>query len=352
MNSLITADVITHPLKFKLPAGTSRGILKTKPTWFLMLRHTLTGSIGIGECSIIPQLSIDDPSEIENQLIDLKKQINSGTIPPLDHYKEWPAVQFALETALNDLAYEEPFSPYPGHFSTSKKTIHINGLIWMGHEDFMLQQIQEKLKSGFTCIKIKIGAIDFETELQLLKSIRNKFDSSQIEIRVDANGAFSFNEAMPKLEQLSKFELHSIEQPIATNQWKEMASLCANSPIDIALDEELIGVIDSGDRAQMLHFIQPQYIILKPSLIGGTESADDWISIAEKNNMGWWATSALESNIGLNAIAQWVSNKNVSMPQGLGTGQLFTNNIDSPLEIHNGSLINNPKTNWDMSIFE
>jgi o-succinylbenzoate synthase len=348
----ITAKLISHPLVFRLPAGTSRGILKTKPTWYLVLHHSLTGNTGIGECSIIPNLSMDDSPQLEEKLKQLTHEINEGNIPSLNDYKEWPAIQFALETALNDLAYEQPFSPYPGGFLSSQKNIYINGLIWMGDASFMHSQISEKLQSGFDCIKIKIGAIDFNTELQLLKLIRDKFDSSQIEIRVDANGAFSFEEAMNKLEQLSQFEIHSIEQPIGTNQWKEMASLCANSPIPIALDEELIRIIDSGDKAQMLSFIRPQYIILKPSLIGGVASADEWISIAEKSNIGWWATSALESNIGLNAIAQWVSNKKTTMPQGLGTGKLFTNNIDSPLEIQNGSLVYNKNISWETSIFE
>lgn len=348
---MITAKLISHPLIFKAPAGTSRGILNTKPTWFLVLTHMLTNSIGIGECSIIPKLSIDDKPEIEDKLIQLVHRINNGDIPDISEYKEWPAIQFALETALNDLAYESPFSPYPGDFSTGKKTIYINGLIWMGDTEFMHHQIQEKLDSGFNCIKIKIGAIDFESEIQLLKSIRENFSADQIEIRVDANGAFSYEDALTKLEQLSKYDIHSIEQPIAPKQWKEMAALCVQSPIPIALDEELIGIIDAGDKIQMLQFIQPQYIILKPSLIGGITSSEEWISIAEKNGIGWWATSALESNIGLNAIAQWVSTKETCMPQGLGTGKLFTNNIDAPLDIQKGALVNDPNMSWDTSIF-
>jgi o-succinylbenzoate synthase len=349
---MIKAKLIAHHLNFKLPAGTSRGVLKTKPTWFLVLKHDLTGSIGIGECSIIPNLSIDDKPEIEQKLQELVIVINAGNIPKISDYDGWPAIQFALETALNDLAYEDSFNPYPGDFSNSNTAIPINGLVWMGNADFMQQQIQDKIEAGFDCIKMKIGAIDFDTELSLLKSIRKQFSPEQIEIRVDANGAFSAEEALGKLEALSKFHIHSCEQPIKQDQWKDMAVLSANSPIPIALDEELIGISDSAFQIQMLDFIRPQYIILKPSLLGGVSASDQWIDVAEKSGIGWWATSALESNIGLNAIAQWVSNKDTSMPQGLGTGTLFTNNVDSPLTIQKGKLVYDSDKKWNTSIFE
>jgi o-succinylbenzoate synthase len=349
---MIKANLITHHLKFKIPAGTSRGVLNEKPTWYLVLKHELTQNIGIGECSIIPGLSIDNPETIESILQSLVKRLNSNEVPTLEEYKDFPAVQFALETALEDLAYADNFSPFPGGFMDGKKSIPINGLVWMGDEQFMHQQIQDKINAGFDCIKMKIGAIDFQTELDLLQSIRNKFTANQIELRVDANGAFSPNEAMQKLEALSKFDLHSIEQPIKQDQWKDMAVLCANSPIPIALDEELIGTWDDAYQMQMLDFIRPQYIILKPSLIGGIQASNKWISLAQKSNIGWWATSALESNVGLNAIAQWVSNIDTEMPQGLGTGQLFTNNIDSPLTIKNGSLHHDLQKSWDNHSFE
>lgn len=347
---MIKAKLITHHLNFKLPAGTSRGVLKIKPTWFLVLKHDLTGNIGVGECSIIPKLSIDDKPGIEQKLEELVAEINGGNVPSINDYTEWPAIQFALETALNDLAYQENFNPYPGDFSNSKSEIPINGLVWMGNEKFMEQQIQDKIEAGFDCIKMKIGAIDFDTELSLLKAIRKKFSPEQIEIRVDANGAFSPDNALKKLEALSKFTIHSCEQPIKQDQWKDMAVISANSPIPIALDEELIGISDSAFQIQMLDFIRPQYIILKPSLLGGVTASDQWISLAEKTNIGWWATSALESNIGLNAIAQWVSNIETTMPQGLGTGTLFTNNIDSPLTIKKGNLHCDINTSWDTSL--
>jgi len=344
---MIKAKLINHPLQFKLPAGTSRGILKTKPTWFIVLQHQLTGNIGVGECSLIPGLSIDNESEIDQVLASIIRKFNSGQFPTVTEYQNFPAVQFALETALNDLAYADPFSPYPGAFTNNAKQIPINGLVWMGDKDFMLQQIQSKIEEGFKCIKMKIGAIDFDTELALLKSIRNQFSETQIELRVDANGAFSPSEAMAKLDALSKFGIHSIEQPIKQDQWKEMALLCANSPIPIALDEELIGITEKAYQIQMLDFIRPQYIILKPSLLGGIEASNQFIEIAEKASIGWWATSALESNVGLNAIAQWVSNINTDRPQGLGTGKLFTNNIYSPLVIKNGHLVHDTNLAWE-----
>ena len=222
----------------------------------------------------------------------------------------------------------------------------------MGDPESMLEQIQEKLNSGFNCLKMKIGAIDFQSELDILKSIRSQFSAQEIELRVDANGAFSPEDALDKLESLSKYDIHSIEQPIKQGQWNQMAALCANTPIPIALDEELIGVLDAGDQQQMLDFIRPQYIILKPSLIGGIQASNKWIEMAEKRKIGWWATSALESNIGLNGIAQWVSNISTQMPQGLGTGQLFTNNINSPLTINKGHLLMDESKIWDTSIFE
>ncbi len=349
---MIKAKIVTNHLQFKQPAGTSRGILQSKPTWYLILTHGLTQSTGIGECSIIPGLSLDDPQEIERQLKIVTSRINSNDIPKLEELTDWPAIQFALETALEDLAFQDDFSPYPSNFEKGKKSIPINGLVWMGNKEFMQEQIQQKIKEGFSCIKLKIGAIDFNTELSLLASIREKFSPEEIEIRVDANGAFSVEDAPQKLEELAKFHIHSIEQPIKQDQWKDMAILTANSPIPIALDEELIGISDKGYQIQMLNFIQPQYIILKPSLLGGIAASEQWISIAEKNNIGWWATSALESNVGLNAIAQWVSNKKTNMPQGLGTGKLFTNNIESPLTISNGTLTHDASKMWDKSIFE
>lgn len=341
------AIVIEHPLHFKFNAGTSRGVLRKKPTWFLKITNTQNGNVGIGECSLIPKLSLDSEELVPEKLNIIAKQINQGIPPNLTEYYEFPAIQFALESALRDVKNAHHYAPFPGSFEKGHN-IPINGLIWMGDKAFMTTQIKEKIAQGFNCIKLKIGAIDFATELSILKSIRSEFTASDIEIRVDANGAFSPEEALQKLDALAEFHLHSIEQPIAQGQWAEMARLCYESPLPIALDEELIGIHDTANKIEALSFIQPQYIILKPSLIGGFTQSDEWISLAEQQQIGWWATSALESNIGLNAIAQWVSHKNTKMPQGLGTGGLFTNNIDAPLEVEKGYLTHNNNGAWQL----
>ena len=240
--------------------------------------------------------------------------------------------------AMKSLASYHPHILYPSEFTKLQKGIPINGLVWMGEKQFMFDQIAEKIDSGFSCIKIKIAAIDFNDEIGLLKYIRQQFTPSEIEIRVDANGGFSTVEALEKLKVLSDYNLHSIEQPIGVSQHEEMASLCMHSPLHIALDEELIGIHDVNQKEKLLSTIKPHYIILKPSLIGGFDSSEEWISVANNLNIGWWVTSALESNVGLNAIAQWTATLESDMYQGLGTGQLFTNNIDSPLYIKEGQL--------------
>jgi L-alanine-DL-glutamate epimerase-like enolase superfamily enzyme len=237
---------------------------------------------------------------------------------------------------------------YPSEFIRGKKKIRINGLVWMGELSFMKTQIDEKIDQGFDCIKLKIGALDFDQELSLLRGIRKHYDSQQMMLRVDANGAFSPSEAPNKLKALSELDIHSIEQPIKAGQVDAMHQLCVNSPIPIALDEELIGVIDTKDRKALLDAIMPQYLILKPSLLGGFKSCEEWIRLAEDRSIGWWVTSALESNIGLNAIAQWTFSLGVNNHQGLGTGGLFTNNFESPLEVRQGYLTFNSNQNWEM----
>jgi len=239
---------------------------------------------------------------------------------------------------------------FVSNFTESNKAIDINGLIWMGDREFMNDQIKEKIAQGFRCLKMKIGAIDFATEVQLLASIRKEFSINDIELRVDANGAFKPSEALEKLKILSNYDLHSIEQPIRQGHYQEMALLCEETPLPIALDEELIGVFDVTKRTKMLQIIKPQYIILKPSLVGGFKESLEWIELAKKSGIGWWVTSALESNIGLNAIAQWTATLKSSMPQGLGTGGLFTNNFDSPLEVYKGGLYYNKNKNWNFNL--
>ncbi|MFK8038306.1 MAG: o-succinylbenzoate synthase [Crocinitomicaceae bacterium] len=321
-------------LNFKQSSGTSRGVLTTKDSWIISLWRTDSpGIIGKGEASIIKTLSPDWSDIYEVQLQEVTMKINDY-IDNIATLHQFPSIQFALETAKLDLDN----GGYYQIFKTKTKKIPINGLVWMGTEDFMMNQLKEKIELGFRCIKMKIGAIDFESELSLLKFIRSKYSKHDMTIRVDANGAFSFEEALDKLDVLTKYDIHSIEQPIMAGQLDEMAKLCSSTPLPIALDEELIGVQNSRDKKKLLQTINPQYIILKPSLIGGISGTDEWIEIAEALGIDWWITSALESNVGLNAIAQYTATKNNLLPQGLGTGSLYTNNIEPFLEVKDGFL--------------
>ncbi|WP_130734708.1 o-succinylbenzoate synthase [Flavobacterium sp. J27] len=335
-----------HILNFKRPSGTSRGVLTEKETWFLILKEN--NKIGVGECGILRTLSIDDRPDYEEKLQWVCKNIHLGKEQLWDALLEFPSIQFGVEMAFLSLASKTPFDLFPSAFTLGTQSIEINGLVWMGEEGFMRTQIEEKLAQGFRCIKLKIGAIDFQKELGLLGFIRQHFDEKTIEIRVDANGAFTLNEALSKLNQLSEYKLHSIEQPIKKNNTDSMAELCKNTPLPIALDEELIGVFGAENKLKLLHKIVPQYIILKPSLIGGFKGTLEWIHIAEKLKIQWWITSALESNIGLNAITQFTYTLQNSLPQGLGTGGLYTNNFDCPLEVNNGKISYNINTSWDV----
>ncbi len=333
-----------HILKFKRPSGTSRGVLTEKETWFIILKEN--GKIGIGECGILKTLSIDDRPDYEEKLQWVCANIHLGKNTLWEVLLEFPSIQFGVEMAFLSLASKTPFELFESDFTLGQKSILINGLVWMGEEAFMKQQIEEKLAQGFTCIKLKIGAINFEKELGLLHFIRQHFDENTIEIRVDANGAFGLNDALDKLNQLSDYKLHSIEQPIQKNNTNTMADLCKTSPLSIALDEELIGVFLPSEKEALLQKIKPQYIILKPSLVGGFRGTLEWISIAVKLKIKWWITSALESNIGLNAIAQFTYTLQNKLPQGLGTGGLYTNNFDCPLEVLNGQLWYNNNLDW------
>jgi o-succinylbenzoate synthase len=333
-----------HRLYFKRPSGTSRGILTYKDSWFLVLHAH--GKTGIGECSILEGLSPDDPQRIEAVLSSLCSALEAGnTLPDLT---VWPAIQMGLETALCSLEGTHSFSLYPSKFTQGKGAIPINGLVWMGTFESMNTQILNLLKAGYNCIKLKIGALDFERELDLLAQLRKEFTEKEVILRVDANGAFQPDEALERLKRLSEFEVHSIEQPIGINQWQKMADLCSKTPVPIALDEELIGPHTAESKQQLLDEIKPQFIILKPSLLGGFKEADQWIQYADNLAIGWWITSALESNIGLNAIAQWTYLKEVSGHQGLGTGSLFTNNISSPLRIKKGCLMLDNSLHWEV----
>ncbi|MBG6062637.1 o-succinylbenzoate synthase [Flavobacterium sp. CG_9.1] len=331
-------------LNFKRPSGTSRGVMTEKETWFIVLEKD--GKKGIGECGILRGLSIDDRPDYEEKLQRTCDNIHLGKEQLWEALLEFPSIQFGVEMAFQSLESDTPFLLFPSEFTNGSKSMVINGLVWMGEESFMKQQIEEKLAEGFTCVKLKIGAIDFDKELQLLRFIREHFTPEQVEIRVDANGAFSSEMALYKLIQLAEFKLHSIEQPIQKNHTDRMAELCKITPFPIALDEELIGVFALAEKEQLLEKIKPQYIILKPSFVGGFRGTQEWISLAEKHKIGWWITSALESNIGLNAIAQWTFLQQNTMPQGLGTGGLYTNNFDCPLTVSEGQLWYKKEVEW------
>ena len=345
---MIKASYQKYILDFKRASGTSRGVLNQKETWFLILEKD--SKKGIGECGILRGLSIDDRPDYEEKLQWVCQNIHLGKQKLYNSLIEFPSIQFGMEMAFLSLESENPLELFPSDFTKNKRSIPINGLVWMGEPSYMKEQIEQKIAEGFNCIKLKIGAIDFDKELELLQFIRTHFDSKTIEIRVDANGGFSPEEALSKLNQLYKFDLHSIEQPIKQQQIAEMAELCQQTPFPIALDEELIGIFSLDDKEDLLTKIKPQYIILKPSLVGGFQGTKEWISLAEKLNIGWWITSALESNIGLNAIAQFTFTLNSSLPQGLGTGGLYTNNFDSPLEVTEGQLWYNTDLNWSINL--
>lgn len=343
-------------LDFRFDAGTSRGVLKTRDVyWIKAFDPRNPEVVGWGEAAPLIKLSPDYREDFEGILREILQKLNAetwelGQEAVLFKLKELipfslPSIRFGLETAILDWLNGGKRRILTNAFYDFQKPIPINGLIWMGDRDFMFQQIDQKLAEGFDCIKMKIGAIDFEQEIELLTYIRSKFSSDQITLRVDANGAFSPNEALVKLERLAGIEIHSIEQPIPAGNWNGMRDLCKITPLAIALDEELIGV---KEKKELLDQIQPQHIILKPTLLGGILETQEWIRLAEECGIGWWMTSALESNIGLNAISQLASTFDPLIPQGLGTGKLYHNNLDSPLEIRSGQIHYNPTKSWEL----
>lgn len=332
-----------HLLAFNRPSGTSRGILTEKETWFIKLEAN--DQVGIGECGLLRGLSCDDLPNYEKKLAWVCQHIHLGfdeLYAALDHY---PSIQMGLECAFLSLNGKTPFQLFSNSFASGDTSIPINGLIWMGNEQFMLDQVQEKIEQGFRCIKMKVGAISFEKEIRILKAIRNNFSPEQMMLRVDANGAFD-KEAFSKLTALAELSIHSIEQPIPQGNRAAMRQLCAHTPLPIALDEELIGVFGRQNKIDLLEQINPQFIILKPSFIGGLKGAEEWLNLARERNIRAWVTSALESNIGLNAIAQWTAELDLDGFQGLGTGSLFSNNFPSPLAIKNGYLSIHKSNTW------
>lgn len=334
---MLTASYTPYSLQFKSPVLTSRGSMSRKNGFFIRISDG--EKTGVGECSFIEDLSRDDLPKLEMKISEICADISHWENERETLYRQFPALLFALETGMLDFQNGGRKILFESDFTKGKKAIPINGLVWMGDKDFMLQQIKTKIAEGFRCIKIKVAAIDFEEECRLLDFIRTHFPATAMEIRLDANGGFTKKDVFQKLERLAAFDIHSIEQPVKQMQWDLMQKICAERIVDIALDEELICTIESEQKREMLDYIKPQYVILKPSLIGGLAVSDEWISLAEECGIGWWATSALESNIGLNAIAQWVAAKpNVAAVQGLGTGSLYCNNIASPLNVEQGEL--------------
>lgn len=341
MISGLTIQLIGHPLTFQKPARTSRDTLLEKPTWFLVAAHP-DGRNGVGECSLIPGLSPEHPLRAARTL---KAIAESGTLDPDSIPDSMPAVRFAVEMALIDLLTPGERILFDGPFVAGEAALPINGLIWMDTAEAMLAQALEKLQQGFMTLKWKVGTMPFEEELELVRAIRSAA-GPEVVLRVDANGAFSREESgwtpLAKCEALAELGLHSIEQPLKAGNWKELAALVAASPLPIALDEELIGLSTTELRRGMLGLVKPDYVVLKPSLVGGLKEANHWIDLAAEVGAGWWATSALESNVGLNAIAQWTADAVMDMPevlpQGLGTGGLFTNNVEGPLVVEGGFL--------------
>lgn len=330
-------EIISRKLHFKQPAGTSRGVYRVRDVWYVKATDIKTGALGYGECAPLFDLSCDYTPDYQQILVDICKQIEQQGYINYEQMRSYPSMLFGIETALRQME-RQSWILWDSPFARGERGIPINGLVWMGNYKEMLSRLEEKMEAGFRCVKLKIGAIDFESEISLIKHIRNRYSRKEIELRVDANGAFDLLDVNDKLERLSAFDIHSIEQPIKAGQWQQMAKLCQSTPIPIALDEELIGVNNLDDKKTLLDTIKPQYIILKPSLHGGISGAEEWISLATERKIGYWVTSALESNIGLNAIAQWCATLNPQMPQGLGTGMLFTDNIDLPLYIEGDKI--------------
>lgn len=355
LRALVTKKVF----EFNFTARTSRGRMKDRISWFIKLWDEKDASVfGLGECAPLPGLSIDDKPDYEivlNRVAENVSTLKTGNPTLLQDAAAlvpsgFPSILFGLETALLDLKNGGKRVIFDNSFLASKP-IPINGLVWMGDLDLMLQQASIKIDDGFRCIKIKVGGLNFEKECDILNYIRRKYFREEITLRLDANGAFKTEEALYKLHDLSRFKIHSIEQPIKPRQ-PELGELCRKSPIPIALDEEMIGIESAEAKKDLLAKIKPQYIIVKPSLHGGLQGSQEWISIAESLNIGWWITSALESNIGLNAICQLTANYPVATPQGLGTGSLYENNFESPLEVKKGELFYNPRLSWNLEEFE
>lgn len=346
---MLKAEFRHRSLRFKEAAGTSRGTLTEKPSWFIFVHDDENPVIqGVGECSLIPKLSPEWSKKIEKKVEEVCANVEEQEMYIEEGLREWPALRFALETALQDLHKGASKELFPSAFTSGAKPIPINGLIWMDEPDRMEGQIERKIAEGFDCIKLKIGARDWQAEKSLLESVRERHGADTVQLRVDANGAFTKEEAEQKLQELRDLEIHSIEQPIKAGKWDDMAELCKEGAIPVGLDEELIGVNEPEQKRELIEKVRPQYLILKPSLVGGFKGGSEWLDLAHEFGIGWWMTSALESNIGLNAIAQWCYKFKNPLYQGLGTGELFLENVGSPLKVENGALWYDPEQEWDL----
>ncbi|HYG19693.1 MAG TPA: o-succinylbenzoate synthase [Ohtaekwangia sp.] len=342
---------VKKTFRFGFDARTSRGRMHDKTSWFIRLWHDNDPTIvGIGECGPLPGLSPDAQPGFEAVLSTVLQEINERQFSPGDEVSElvpagFPSITFGLETALLDLRHGGRRIIFDNPFVTGNP-LPINGLIWMGNRDFMIRQIDEKIAQGFTCIKLKVGGLDFDHECNILQYIRDRY-AGNITLRLDANGAFKPETALDKLNTLARFDIHSIEQPVQPGL-EILPELCLKSPIAIALDEELIDVSpDFASRQSLLTRVKPQFLVLKPTLHGGFSGCAGWIAAAEQNGIGWWITSALESNIGLNAICQFTASYSIRMPQGLGTGMIYMDNIPSPLVAGNGQICYEQNLPWD-----
>lgn len=339
-----------YVLKFKEPAGTSRGVLTEKITCIMRIFDENDPSqFGIGEAGIFPGLSPEADDRFFYKLMELQANVRLGRPTDLSHF---PSLQFGFEQCIRDFSGGCHGIYYGSPFVLGREYIEINGLVWMGDKEEMLARLEQKLASGFHCVKFKIGAIDWRSEVDLIEEVRRRYTPEQVEIRVDANGAFDMDQALPRLKRLADLGVHSIEQPIKAGQPALMQFLCQVSPLPIALDEDLIGKFSTEQKAETLDTIRPQYIVIKPTLTGGYSGAEEWINLARERNIGWWITSSLESNIGLNALAQWVATLDTTMPQGLGTGALYTNNFDSPLHLEGERLMYDPDKTLDRAALD
>lgn len=350
---IFTATYKKYTLYFKKPAATSRGALHSKETYFLFLRDPNDPTrFGLGEASPLPGLSRDGGPGFEERVAEVCRRLNQGASPAALDVSDWPALAFGLETALLDWQEGGTRRLFDTAFSRGEASLPTHGLIWMANQAGMLQQIQAKVAQGFRCLKLKVGALDWAEELALLVDIRRAYSPEQIELRLDANGAFTAENALDRLHALAPFAIFALEQPLKPGQWPALAELCAASPIPIALDEELIGITTLADKRALLETIKPQHLVLKPALIGGFTAAEEWLNLARPRGIGWWVNSMLESNVGLNALCQWVSTLPPAVTHGLGTGQLFDNNIPARLRLEGPELRYDPTLAWDLSAID